>query len=398
MTERATSHEVNDYRTSRRKRMAKKTEITMVPLELLQSDGYTQARFDWSAAAAQDYADAYSTGGSEALPPLVVFLDPEEGQGGVPLYWVADGFHRIDGADTAGIKKLPCEVRRGSRLDAIKYALSANSAHGVPRTHRDKRKAVCMCLLHPELKELTSDEVAALCKVSRTLVGTLKRRMTKSFVEQATQENPTLSAADACVTLMDEENSSEREEFKDFKRREIKTNTTKKPEVEDADEPSEQIPYDSSTCGEDVPITYHEEPSMSAEDLPDHDHADQVGEQRDVLPLPAPVDRQGKAVPERLRDAFADGQLREYSQALLKVARHLPNVARWNPYLQPDEDLNLGTDSMIGVLERLASMIAESAPAEVHHKCKGKGCKECRTAGWLPAWRAEEEEIARGRA
>lgn len=51
----------------------------------------------------------------------------------------------------SGLTRLEAEVRKGACNDAIWYAIGANKAHGLRRTHADKEKAIRMALqLHPE--------------------------------------------------------------------------------------------------------------------------------------------------------------------------------------------------------------------------------------------------------
>jgi len=60
------------------------------------------------------------------LPPIVAF---ETGDG----LLVADGYHRLAAARRAGRKTIATEVRRGSRADALRYAIEVASAQrGLP--------------------------------------------------------------------------------------------------------------------------------------------------------------------------------------------------------------------------------------------------------------------------
>jgi ParB-like chromosome segregation protein Spo0J len=47
------------------------------------------------------------------FPPVVVFH-------GGRKYWLADGFHRVDAAEAAGLDKILAEVRKGERRDWLK--------------------------------------------------------------------------------------------------------------------------------------------------------------------------------------------------------------------------------------------------------------------------------------
>jgi ParB-like chromosome segregation protein Spo0J len=61
-----------------------------------------------------------------SLPPVVVF-ETEDG------LLVADGYHRLAAARRAGRKTIAADVRRGSRADALRYAIEVASARrGLP--------------------------------------------------------------------------------------------------------------------------------------------------------------------------------------------------------------------------------------------------------------------------
>ena len=60
-----------------------------------------------------------------------------------------------------------------SRKDAAWAACAANQAHGLRRTHADKRKAVTLALkLHPEMSD---QAIADHCGVSRNMAFGMRR-------------------------------------------------------------------------------------------------------------------------------------------------------------------------------------------------------------------------------
>jgi hypothetical protein len=66
-------------------------------------------------------------------------------------------------------------VHRGTRQEAIRFAIQANGTHGQPLTNRDKRRAVKMVL---EMSPGDSDHrIAQWCKVSHTLVANIRRQL-----------------------------------------------------------------------------------------------------------------------------------------------------------------------------------------------------------------------------
>jgi hypothetical protein len=98
----------------------------------------------------------------------VVFRD---GEG---AHWLADGFHRVEGARRAGVKRIAAEVREGNRLAAIEYSLGANSTHGLKRTNADKRRAVATALAQPEWAHWSDRAVAEACRVGHPLVAEVR--------------------------------------------------------------------------------------------------------------------------------------------------------------------------------------------------------------------------------
>lgn len=132
----------------------------------IRTDAGTQIRVRLDDATVAEYAEAYKDGAK--FPPVIVFHDGSE-------YILADGFHRVMGANSAGFKDVLADVRKGTRTDALKYALSANSNHGLKRTNADKRRAVEIAL-----KEFPKDadrSIATICDVSHTLVSEMRKSL-----------------------------------------------------------------------------------------------------------------------------------------------------------------------------------------------------------------------------
>jgi len=142
--------------------------VQQVAVTLIRSERSLQVRAEYDKAAIEDYEALYRQGGEDALPPLVGFRDS------VKYVWLADGFHRYRAARNVGLKKLPVEIKPGSKRDAILYAAGANATHGVRRTAADKRRAVIMVLDDPEWRQWTDKKVAEIASVSSVLVGEIR--------------------------------------------------------------------------------------------------------------------------------------------------------------------------------------------------------------------------------
>src|SRR5437660_12039003 len=105
----------------------------MVPLDRIPTDEAAQTRFHVRAATVRDYAAAMTAqlvDGGLCFPPVVLFGEGQD-------YWLGDGFHRILAARKAGLTEIAAEVRPGTQRDALLFGISANSAHGLPRTPAD---------------------------------------------------------------------------------------------------------------------------------------------------------------------------------------------------------------------------------------------------------------------
>ncbi len=86
---------------------------------------------------AEGYSEDMAAGA--VFPAIVLFFDGAE-------YWLADGFHRREAAEAAGLEAIACDVREGGLRDTILFSVRANAAHGLRRTNADKRRAVTILL------------------------------------------------------------------------------------------------------------------------------------------------------------------------------------------------------------------------------------------------------------
>lgn len=132
----------------------------LVELAQLRLDGGTQTRAALSQDKIDEYAEVY---GIKTMPAIVVFYDGAD-------YWLADGFHRVNGAQKAGRTVLPAEVHQGTQRDAILYSVGANATHGLPRTNADKRRAVELLLRDEEWGKRSDRWIAEKCGVTHPMV------------------------------------------------------------------------------------------------------------------------------------------------------------------------------------------------------------------------------------
>ena len=112
--------------------------MAALPLAQVRFDADCQSRVCLDEETVAEYAFRMQEGA--IFPPITVFFDGSE-------YWLADGFHRYaawkglarERGDEASAE-VSAEIRQGTRLDAVRHALSANAHHGKRREPGDYRK------------------------------------------------------------------------------------------------------------------------------------------------------------------------------------------------------------------------------------------------------------------
>jgi hypothetical protein len=142
-------------------------ESVMVPLAWIPTDEGAQTRVRVRAAVVRDYAAAMKqqcAEGNLRFPPVILFSDGQN-------YWLSDGFHRVLAAAKAGLTEIAADVRQGMQRDAVLFGISANSAHGLPRTNADKRQAVALLLGDAEWSQWSDRKIAGHFQVGNAFVS-----------------------------------------------------------------------------------------------------------------------------------------------------------------------------------------------------------------------------------
>jgi hypothetical protein len=144
------------------------TEIT--------ADPEVQARVGLSEEVIADYGSAMleqiDTEGALQFSPCVVFREAK-------TFWLSDGFHRYTAAlrTNGKVDRLDCEIRQGSKRDAMLFALGANITHGLRLSNEDKRKAVSCMLRDEEWQKWADREIARQCGVAHSFVGKVRAEL-----------------------------------------------------------------------------------------------------------------------------------------------------------------------------------------------------------------------------
>lgn len=152
------------------------SNIRDIKISELSLDARLQMREWMSQEAVTDYAEHL-----EDLPPAKVKLDSDG------HYWLWDGWHSLEAAKLKNCDAIRREVTQGEFKDAVFAAAGANAAHGVRRTHADKRKTVGVMLGY--LREIGDDwadrAIAKACNVGHSLVAEVR----KQLAEKSTESN-----------------------------------------------------------------------------------------------------------------------------------------------------------------------------------------------------------------
>lgn len=144
-------------------------------LKDIRLDGGTQPREFINQTVVDEYAEEMVE--SDNFPPMVVFNDGAN-------FWLADGFHRWHANKKAGFVEVECDIRQGTKRDAVLFSVGANAVHGLRRTNEDKRKAILTLLNDIEWGEWSDSEIARQCCVSHVTVGRVRKTAGLAKTEQ----------------------------------------------------------------------------------------------------------------------------------------------------------------------------------------------------------------------
>lgn len=127
----------------------------------------TQIRAKLDEFTVDEYAAAMLDAANK-FPPVTVFHDGTQ-------YILVDGFHRVMAASRNGFLDIEAEIRKGTRSDALKFALGANASHGLKRSNADKRRCVELALT--EWPDISDNQLATICAVSHPFVGIVRAQV-----------------------------------------------------------------------------------------------------------------------------------------------------------------------------------------------------------------------------
>jgi DNA-directed RNA polymerase subunit RPC12/RpoP len=143
---------------------------TTIEINKIRTDGGTQPREGIDKNIASEYGLQMQANGVGSFDPVVIFYDGQD-------YWLADGFHRVQGAKYFNIRSIRADIRQGTRRDAVLYSTGANGKHGLRRTNADKRRAVATMLQDEEWRRWSDRRIAEHCYVSQPFVSNLRAEL-----------------------------------------------------------------------------------------------------------------------------------------------------------------------------------------------------------------------------
>jgi hypothetical protein len=127
----------------------------------------SEMRAELSQEAIESYAECINE-----MPPAKLVYDHIAG-----THWVRDGAHTISAALLLGMTEVKAVVEQGDYLDAWKLAARENTTHGQRITNADKRARVERALRHSMMTNMSHRQIADLCGVSDTFVGSIARKV-----------------------------------------------------------------------------------------------------------------------------------------------------------------------------------------------------------------------------
>jgi hypothetical protein len=107
------------------------------------------------------------------FPPIRLWFDGE-------VYWVADGFHRLEATKAIGITVIKASIFKGTIEDAIWDSFSANSRHGLKRTATEIRAILARTFQHTHSKNLSNVEIGRHLGVPEATVRRWRHRLSSS--------------------------------------------------------------------------------------------------------------------------------------------------------------------------------------------------------------------------
>ncbi len=140
-----------------------------IPLADIVIDAGTQARSVISTETVADYAERMTEG--DQFPPIVLFHDGS-------AHYLGDGFHRVLASQHNGFVDIDADIRKGTKDDALWFAMGANRTNGHRMTRGDIRHAVELAL--KTWPDRTLVQIADQIGVGKSTVGRVQTELSQT--------------------------------------------------------------------------------------------------------------------------------------------------------------------------------------------------------------------------
>ncbi len=164
----------------------------MIYLKDIDTENSPKVRSEIRFDVCLDYCEKYKQKKHGMPPPVLFKVDGN--------HLVGDGLHRIEAMVMAGLDVGIFDVREGTWEDCVRFALLANTHHGVRRSNADKRQCVIQALR--EFTRLSNRSISELCAVGDDLVSEVRKDLQEKETipkvdKRVAKDGRTLDAGDA---------------------------------------------------------------------------------------------------------------------------------------------------------------------------------------------------------
>jgi hypothetical protein len=140
----------------------------LINISEITADSLIQPRETLNKEKLTEYGKILSNG--EDLDPVDLCYDGS-------VYWLADGFHRLEVYRLASKTHIPADIRQGTRRDAILVGIERNVKHGLGLTLAERKNAARRLLLDSEWRVWSNRKIGRICGLNHETVSAIKNNL-----------------------------------------------------------------------------------------------------------------------------------------------------------------------------------------------------------------------------
>jgi ParB-like nuclease domain len=140
----------------------------LIEIAKITADSLVQPRETLNKEKLTEYGKILLNG--EDLDPVDLYFDRS-------IYWLADGFHRLEVYRLAGKTHIPATVTEGTRRDAILFGIERNAKHGLGLSLKERKNAAHRLLLDPEWSQWSNRLIGRICGLNHETISTIKKNL-----------------------------------------------------------------------------------------------------------------------------------------------------------------------------------------------------------------------------